>query len=138
MLTEIQRNAFIDGTGNYRYLLTRSWAPLLPRCCFVMFNPSTADGLVDDPTIRRCIGFAQRWGYGGLDVVNLFAWRCPFPAFVRLADEPVGPCNDLQLREAVTHKDTRLVVVAWGCGGGDFPERVNRFRAHLVAAGNFL
>jgi len=58
-----------------------------------MLNPSAADAFRDDPTIRRCMGFAQQWGYGSLSVGNLFAWRSHRPADLRLSEDPAGPEN---------------------------------------------
>ena len=64
------RGAIVDATANYRYLLWRRWDDQRPSVGIVMLNPSRADATVNDPTIRRCIGFAQRWGYGGVEVGN--------------------------------------------------------------------
>ena len=65
------RSAVLSDCGNYRYQLHRTWDESLPKCMFMMLNPSTADADIDDNTIRRCIGFAKLWGYGGLMVGNL-------------------------------------------------------------------
>ena len=67
--------AGISECGCYRYWLTRTWNPRRATLCWVLLNPSTADADRDDPTIRRCQGFARSWGYGGIVVVNLFAYR---------------------------------------------------------------
>lgn len=72
-------SAIFDATGNYRYLLWREWDETGEAVGFVMLNPSTADGSVNAPTIRRCIGFAREWGYGSLWVANLFAYRSRKP-----------------------------------------------------------
>ncbi len=63
----------------YRYALWRTWDESKPFAMFVGLNPSTADELEDDPTIRRCINFSKLWGYGGLCMVNLFAYRATDP-----------------------------------------------------------
>lgn len=119
------RSAIIDSTGTFRYHLSRTWAPLFrDRCIFIMLNPSTADGAEDDPTIRRCIGFARSWGCGGMDVVNLFAVRSPIPAFVLSRQDRVGPENDRHIRQAVTQREVWRVVAAWGMNGRDCPGRV--------------
>ena len=62
----MEQGAIIDPTGCYRYLLWREWESNASRITFIMLNPSRADATVDDPTIRRCLGFAQDWGYGSL------------------------------------------------------------------------
>jgi hypothetical protein len=110
----MERWAVIDETEQYRYTLTRIWDPKKWRLCFVMLNPSTADGYQDDPTIRRCIGFAQAWGYGSLEVVNLYAFRASQPEVLWHVPFPVGKENDHYIREAVQR--STCVVAAWGAG----------------------
>lgn len=107
--------ALFDSTGTYRYRLWREWDAGLPRVCFVMLNPSTADAERDDPTIRRCTGFARQWGYGSLEVVNLFAFRATHPADLRRAPDPIGPENDSCLVQAT--RDAARTIAAWGCHG---------------------
>ena len=80
-----------------------------------MLNPSTADESTDDPTIRRCIGFARVWGYGGLEVVNLFALRTTDPRELRLSRDPIGGLNDAYLVDAMTR--SAATVIAWGAHG---------------------
>lgn len=102
--------------GRYRYTLQRSWLPTDPHMCWIMLNPSTADADVDDPTVRRCVRFAERLGMGGLVVVNLFALRATDPKTLRRVEDPVGPENDEAILEAA--KAASRVVVAWGAHGG--------------------
>jgi hypothetical protein len=104
--------ATFSANGRYRYRLWRRWDRSRPVVVFVMLNPSTADADKDDPTIRRCIGFARAWGYGGIEVVNLFAYRATLPRSLRAVDDPVGPENGRHIRRAVARAD--LVVLAWG------------------------
>lgn len=111
----MRSGATFDVTGQYRYRLWRSWDGSSPRVAFVMLNPSTADHRQDDPTIRRCIGFARRWGYGGLVVVNLFAYRTSSVTELFQARDPVGPDNDRHLRAAI--RRAAAVVLAWGVHG---------------------
>ena len=75
----MMKGAVISDCKRYRYRLWRIWNGSQSRLVFVMLNPSTADGEQDDPTIRKCVGFAERLGYGGIEVVNLFAWRATDP-----------------------------------------------------------
>jgi hypothetical protein len=104
--------ATIDGA--YRYDLHRTWGDTSRNgvVCFVMLNPSTADGLQDDPTIRRCIGFAKSWGHAGLVVVNLYAYRSTDPRKLPPSAEAVGPRNDEFIRRWAS--ESRAVVCAWG------------------------
>jgi hypothetical protein len=83
-------------------------------------NPSTADETKDDPTIRRCVDFAKRWGYGALCMTNLFAWRDTKPANMKAAMFPVGGDNDMWLRECAA--DAGMILAAWGTHGS-FLER---------------
>jgi hypothetical protein len=75
----VKSGAELSACRTYRYRLWRQWDADLAPVVWVMLNPSTADESADDPTIRKCIGFAQRWGYGGIEVVNLYAYRSPDP-----------------------------------------------------------
>ena len=101
-------------TLTYRYTLTRE-TNLLEGCgeaLFVMLNPSTADERKDDPTIRRCMGFARREGLAGFMVVNLFGLRATEPRVLLMADDRVGPENDLALLDAFAR--FREPIAAWG------------------------
>lgn len=109
------KDAKISPDGKYRYSLVREWDKERPKVLFIGLNPSTADEKLDDPTIRRCINFAKRWGYGGILVGNLFAIRSTEPGLIRKDPDPVGPKNDASLLEMV--KDAKLVVGAWGNHG---------------------
>lgn len=107
--------AVFDASGRYRYLLTRTTGPARPRLAFVLLNPSTADARRNDPTIRRCIGYAQRWGFGRLEIVNIFAYRTTYPRELLAHHEPVGRGNDAWIRRVARRADR--VVVAWGAHG---------------------
>jgi hypothetical protein len=107
----MQRAAAISACGRYRYVLGRRWGAG-DTVAFLMLNPSTADANQDDPTIRRCIGFARSWGYGGLVVANLYAWRATKPADLWKAADPVGPDNDAHLARVAA--GCALLVAAWG------------------------
>lgn len=112
---EARSRAGFSRCGLYRYSLTRVWDEALPRVCFCMLNPSTADAEVNDPTVRRCVGFALDRGFGSLDVVNIFALRSTDPAGLRRVGDPVGPRNDAAIVRAVARAS--LVVAAWGNHG---------------------
>lgn len=109
------RGAHFSRDRRYRYRLWRRWDPSLPIVAFCMLNPSTADESTDDPTIRRCIGFARSWGYGGLEVVNLFALRATDPRELRLARDPIGCLNDAYVLDAAAR--SAAIVIAWGAHG---------------------
>lgn len=111
-MTYLEASATVSPCGLYRYDLRRVWDFDRRPCLFVMLNPSTADGDSDDPTIRKCVGFAERAGAGGLVVVNLFAFRATKPKDMFAATDPVGPDNDAWIKRQVGK--SQMVVVAWG------------------------
>ena len=111
---DMSRTARISADGRYRYILTRRWHPTLPSCTFVALNPSTADADQDDPTIRRCIGFARREGCGGLIVANLCAYRATDPAELLIVDDPFGPGNVETIRSLAHRRDISCYIGAWG------------------------
>lgn len=115
-----------------RYRLTRTWDASGSRVNFVMLNPSTADAFQLDPTNRRCMGFAQRWGFGGAEVTNIFAFRSTDPRGLRAVDDPVGPDNDDAILGVAVGAD--LVIAAWGTHG-ELHGRGAEVRAMLDAAG---
>lgn len=132
---QVDRGAVISDDGLYRYRLTRRWNRELMNLPFIMLNPSTADATDDDPTIRRCVGFARTWGFGGISVHNLYAFRATKPADLWAHDgDIVGPDNDRRLRNLLEW--ARLakvpVVAAWGAHAKPF--RVHQLKAMPGAA----
>ncbi len=148
MTDYVSAGATISACGKYRYRLWREWRlhpkpahwhmwtdakgrPVLdgegeqigePKACvFIMLNPSTADGQQDDPTIRRCVGFAKAWGYDRLEVVNLFAYRATSPhdllALPHDAD-PVGWQNQHYIGQTLRNLPLGRIICAWGAHGG--------------------
>jgi hypothetical protein len=115
-------HAIISPDGVYRYRLTRVWDTRRPVLVWVMLNPSTADATTDDPTVRRCTAFARAWGYGGIEVVNLFALRATSPAELRTHADPAGPLCDAYLACAVVSPGA-VVVLAWGANADHPPVR---------------
>lgn len=110
-----KRGAWISKDGLYRYALWRFWDPSCVSLPILMLNPSTADAEADDPTIRRCIGFATREGFGGIMVVNLFAYRATNPADLAAVSDPRGPDNEAAVLAAT---EGRRVLCAYGASMG--------------------
>jgi len=96
----------------YRYVLGRFWNAQERLVNFIMLNPSTADEHHDDATLRRCVGYARQWGFGGVVVTNLYAYRATDPRQLWTVADPVGPLNDEYLHKALRY--SRMVVCAWG------------------------
>lgn len=139
MVEYTKKGAVLSGNGRYRNALWRQWAwghPASPRIeegknwrggqygdplalVVIGLNPSTADAEVDDPTIRRCVAFAQREGFYRLEMINLFAHRATSPLeLLALRDhmEPVGPENKANVARAIYRAGK--IVCAWGAHGG--------------------
>jgi hypothetical protein len=114
----IRQDAVLSEDGKYRYRLSRHWGNG-PEVTFIMLNPSTADAFIDDPTIRKCMGFSRRWNMSGLYVGNLFAVRATKPEDMRASSDPVGPDNRDHLESMCKHafRNGGLVVCAWGAHG---------------------
>lgn len=116
MTLTIDKGAIFSEDRVYRYVLWRTWDITSPSIAFIGLNPSTADELVDDPTIRRCVGFAKAWGYGRLVMLNLFAFRSTDPKQLRFTKDPVGPLNDHYLDQYC--REVEKIIAAWGSNGG--------------------
>lgn len=125
----INLSAVISDDGKYRYWLKRDMSKyeLEARpCVFIMLNPSTADHKNDDPTIRRCRGFAEQLNYNMLIVVNLFALRATDPKDLYSNDDPIGILNDQAIQKAVEigKSNKGMVICAWG-NHGKYMDRGN-------------
>jgi hypothetical protein len=127
-------SAVLSPYGHYRYELRRTWADG-PVCGWIMCNPSTADAHVDDPTIRRCVRFARRWGYAGIVVRNVYALRSTDPTRLHAHPDPFGPSNTEHLARAV---DDPITVCAWGNHAAQWGERLLDALAHTGAPVHFL
>lgn len=115
---------------NHRYVLHREWGfsdyDKRSTVNFIMLNPSTADDVFDDATIRRCVGFAKRWGFDGLVVTNLFAFRATDPKDLKVlvgkdAQLAIGHENDKHLAREASYAS--LIVCAWGDNCDIMPHR---------------
>ncbi|MGF1494743.1 MAG: DUF1643 domain-containing protein [Microcoleaceae cyanobacterium] len=111
----METGAIFDSTERYRYRLWRIWNRHVPTITFIMLNPSRADHRVNDPTVRRCLNFAQTWSCGGLEVVNLFAYRTAYPQQLKQANDPIGIDNDHHLKQVF--EQSAQVILAWGNQG---------------------
>lgn len=132
----MQRRAEISDCRLYRYALWREWLPTGKAMTFVMLNPSMADARIDDATIRKCIGFASRWGYGKFMVVNVMAFRTTDPANIpHDAERAMGPENRRWLIEGATYGE--LVMLAWGAPRKQFQDayRIAEYDITHVADG---
>lgn len=112
---EPRHGADFSTCRTWRYWLWRKFAAdarLADTVAFIGLNPSTADEKMDDPTVRRCIGFAKAWGFTQLYMLNAYAYRSTDPRGLKQCEDPVGPANDAVIR--LRCREAALVVAAWG------------------------
>lgn len=106
--------ATLSEDRKYRYQLWRRWNFDFPEVLWIMLNPSTADATKDDATIRRCVNFARSWGFGGITVLNLFAYRATNPRELFETKDPIGPDNNAMLSAMLQGREDDLFIAAWG------------------------
>lgn len=123
------KNAILSNDRIYRYVLSRIWDETKPAVMIIGLNPSTADETNDDPTITRCINFSKFWGYGGVHMLNLFAFRATSPQDMFKAPDPIGIHNDRYLDEYAQKCDK--VICAWG-NHGKFMTRSHDIKSKLT------
>ena len=116
LFKDISHGAAFDPTRRYRYRLWRAWGSDRRRVLWVMLNPSTADESTNDRTIAKCVKFTRAFGWDGLEVCNLFAWRATDPKTLKpLGINAIGPDNDAAILTAA--RAAVLVIAAWGTHG---------------------
>ena len=111
----VDSNAIFSEDRKHRYVLIRKWNLNKPSLMIISLNPSTADEEINDPTIRRCIGFAKQWGFGKLFVTNLFSFRATFPKDLFNCENPIGDKNDYWIKKL--SKEVDKVILAYGNQG---------------------
>ncbi len=104
----------------HRYALWRTWDKSKGIAMFIGLNPSTADEVKNDPTVTRCINYAKRWGYGGMIMSNIFAFRATDPKVMKAAIDPVGAENDKWLLKLA--EEASIIMAVWG-NHGEFKKR---------------
>jgi hypothetical protein len=118
MECNLKTDAKLSNCRKYRFALWRTWDDSKPYAMIIGLNPSTADEVENDPTITRCINFAKSWGYGGVCMANLFAYRATEPSVMKSQKDPVGAENDMWLTDLA--QNAGIVVAAWGNDGSHF------------------
>lgn len=111
----MKTDASFSKCRKYRYALWRIWDDSKPYAMFIGLNPSTANETQNDPTITRCINYSKSWGYGGLCMVNLFAFRATKPSVMMASKAPIGSDNDVWIKKL--SNEAGVIVAAWGNDG---------------------
>lgn len=119
-----ERKAYFSEDRVYRYRLDIWWSNRNPaRLNFIMLNPSTADEVDNDPTVERCERRARMWGFGGVIITNLFAYRSTDPQTLYGLDriKAIGNVfrghytnNDHILTACI---DSDMTIAGWGQHG---------------------
>lgn len=112
-----RRRAEFSPCGLYRYYLEIRWDDSKPFLVMLMLNPSTADAEKNDPTVERCEQRARVMGFGGLIVLNLFAFKATDPKDMKAALDPVGPENNAWLLNTCIRRDVGMICAGWGAHG---------------------
>jgi hypothetical protein len=112
-----EKSALFSNDRIYRYTLWRRWneGALPGYVMFIGLNPSTADEIIEDPTVRRCIGYTRDWGYSHFCMTNIFAFRATLPSVMKVQKDPVGSENDFHLQAVAKNADK--IITTWGTHG---------------------
>lgn len=105
-------HAIFSPCRQYRYRLFRQFGMNGRTVAFVGVNPSIGDETINDASIRKMCGFAVRWGFDQIDLVNLFAWISTDVRELGRVPDPIGRENDTHISEALA--GAHLVVACWG------------------------
>ena len=111
----LKSGATFSPCRTWRYALWRIWDDDKMAVLWIGLNPSTAEEEKNDPTVRRCMGFSRDWGYGGIFMLNVFAFRATDPQVMKAAEDPIGQENYRTIQEY--HEVAGLTVAAWGVHG---------------------
>lgn len=120
----------------YRYRLYRIWDKTKPNVVWCMLNPSIADEVINDPTVERCqkrAELSEPGRFGGIVVVNIFAYRSTDPFVLPELKDPIGPKNNEAIMKAAT-ENCGLFMCGWG-GHGLLYDRGKDVLAMVRAAG---
>ncbi|MFN7400357.1 MAG: DUF1643 domain-containing protein [Sandaracinobacter sp.] len=131
----MKKGASLSECGTWRWLLDRRWDVNRPILVVCMLNPSTADAQKNDPTVLALIHFAKLWGYGGITIVNLYAFRSPSPAVMKASPQRHSPRNTKLLEHFVPMQALHAgcILVAWG-NDGDFEGWASWFTNRMTVA----
>ena len=110
-------DAIFSDCKKYRYALFRIWDKERGKIAFIGLNPSTADEIKNDSTVSTCIRHAKSWGFGGMIMLNIFAYRATDPKKMKSADNPIGTKNDQAIKKYTGLREVSKVICAWGNDG---------------------
>jgi len=132
----MKKRATISSCNKYRYELHREWDKDKGKVLFIMLNPSTACGVTDDLTTRRCVNFAKKWGYGGLMIGNIYPFRAKRPKDLRKWTNNCGKEEYKALFENMDcvrdmAVDAEIIVCAWGCNYPGIPKWIDEMNYGL-------
>ena len=112
------RTAVFSPCRKWRYHLQQVWDDTKPNLMWMMLNPSTADETKNDPTVERCEQRARMWGFGGVEVYNIFSYRATDPEDMKSHADPIGPDNDSWVVTFAKKSRETTAIIGWGNHGG--------------------
>ena len=129
-MKQLHKTAVISKCEKYRYELTRTWDEDKGKVLFIMLNPSTANHIENDLTTIRCINFAEKWGYGGIMIGNIYPFRAKRPKDLK---RWVKDCkHSKRFQDWINYRhitsmaeQADMIVCAWGCNHPGIPEWVD-------------
>lgn len=124
---KMEKDAIFSDDRLHRFVLSRVWDVNKGVICFIGLNPSIASDIVDDPTIRKWMGFAERWGYGGILIGNLFSFRATHPSDMKKVKTPTMHILNLSYLASI-HRISKLTVASWGNDGAYLQQSRNVLR----------
>ena len=132
----MKKRATISNCNKYRYELHREWDKKKGKVLFIMLNPSTACGVTDDLTTRRCVNFAKKWGYGGIMIGIIYPFRAKRPKDLRKWTNNCGKEEYKALFENMDcvrdmAVDAEIIVCAWGCNYPGIPKWIDEMNYGL-------
>jgi len=108
------RSAVFSPCRKWRYHLQHIWDKSEPNLIWMMLNPSTADEVKNDPTVERCEQRARMWGFGGVEVYNIFSYRATDPSNMKAQADPIGPDNDDWMIKFAKKSHQTTAIIGWG------------------------
>lgn len=126
-----ESSAVFSPCRKYRYTLKRVWDKSKPMVMFIGLNPSTANETKSDNTVTRCVNFAASWGFGGMYMMNLFAYVSTNPDELITSGEPIDE-NNFYLYQIAAECQT--IIFAWGASFKQHQNRMNKVKKMFPGA----
>lgn len=105
-------SAVLSECGKYRFRLEREVGMEGPTFAYFGVNPSTADAMIDDATVRKWTGFTKVYGGRRFIVGNVFAYRATDVRELRSVADHRTADNAAHIQQIAADAD--ILVPCWG------------------------